>query len=193
MLKRLYNWTLSLAARPRSQAWLAGVSFIESSFFPIPPDVMLLPMCLAKPNRALVFAAICTAASVAGALFGYFIGAVFFETIGQPLLALYGYEDKFAEFQHIFEQQGWIWVAIFGLTFLPFKVITIASGVGGLSLGPFFLATVASRGLRFFLVAGLLRVFGTQISAFIEKRFNLVVSVFTLLLVGGFLLVSLWT
>lgn len=190
MLKRLYNWTLSLASHRHAPAWLGGVSFVESSFFPIPPDVMLLPMCLAQPRKALFYALVCTVASVLGAMLGYAIGALFFETIGQPVLAFYGYEDKFMEFQRVFKEQGWIWVAIFGLTFLPFKVITIASGLAGLSFGPFLIASIASRGTRFFLVAGLLRLFGEPIAAFIEKRFNLVVSVFTLLLIGGFLAIS---
>lgn len=191
MLKRLYHWTLSLAAHRRAPQWLAGVSFIESSFFPIPPDVMLLPMCLAKPQRALVYAGICTLASVAGALLGYAIGAVFFDVIGQPVLAFYGYEDKFLEFQTVFEEHGWLMVAVFGLTFLPFKVITIASGLAGLPLVPFLLASLGSRAVRFFAVAGLLRIFGAPIAAFIEKRFNLVVSTFTLLLVGGFVAIAL--
>lgn len=190
MLKRLYNWTLSLAAHRHAPAWLGGVSFIESSFFPIPPDVMLLPMCLAQPRKALYYALVCTAASVLGALLGYAIGAVFFETIGQPVLAFYGYEEKFMEFQRVFKEQGWIWVAIFGLTFLPFKVITIASGLAGLPLGPFILASIGSRAARFYLVAGLLRAFGAPIAAFIEKRFNLVVSVFTFLLIGGFVAIK---
>lgn len=190
MLKRLYNWTLSLAGHRHAPGWLAGVSFIESSFFPIPPDVMLLPMCLAKPKRALFYALVCTIASVAGAVLGYAIGALFFDTIGQPLLAFYGYEGKFMEFQRVFKEQGWIWVAIFGLTFLPFKVITIASGVAGLAFGPFILAAIASRAVRFFLVAGLLALLGEPIAAFIEKRFNLVVTVFTVLLIGGFFAIS---
>lgn len=190
MLKRLYNWTLSLAGHPKAPAWLGAVSFIESSFFPIPPDVMLLPMCLAKPKRALWYALVCTIASVAGAMLGYAIGSVFFDTIGQSILSFYGYEEKFAEFSRIFNEQGWIWVALFGLTFLPFKVITIASGVAGLAFPPFIIAAIASRGTRFFLVAGLLRLFGAPIAAFIEKRFNLVVTGFTVLLIGGFLLVS---
>ncbi|MEO0412927.1 MAG: YqaA family protein [Pseudomonadota bacterium] len=191
MLKRLYDWTLSLAVHRRAPQWLAGVSFIESSFFPIPPDVMLLPMCLAKPRRALFYAAICTLASIAGALLGYAIGAVFFDVIGQHVLAFYGYEEKFIEFQSVFEEHGWLMVAVFGLTFLPFKVITIASGLAGLPLAPFLLASFGSRAVRFFTVAGLLRVFGAPIAAFIEKRFNLVVSVFTLLLVGGFVAIAL--
>ncbi|MEM7568889.1 MAG: YqaA family protein [Pseudomonadota bacterium] len=191
MLKRLYDWTLSLARHPRAVPWLAGVSFVESSFFPIPPDVMLLPMCLAKPKRALFYALICTIASVAGALLGYAIGAVFYDVIGQPVLAFYGYEDKFLEFQSIFEEHGWLMVAVFGLTFLPFKVITIASGLAGLPIVPFLLASIGSRGVRFFAVAGLLRLFGEPIAAFIEKRFTLVVSVFTFLLLAGFAVIAL--
>lgn len=190
MLKRLYNWTLSLASHRMAPAWLGTVSFMESSFFPIPPDVMLLPMCLSRPKKALFYALVCTIASIAGAMLGYAIGALFFETIGQPVLAFYGYEEKFLKFTQVFNEQGWIWVAIFGLTFLPFKVITIASGVSGLAFWPFILASIASRGTRFFLVAVLLRLFGAPIGAFIEKRFNLVVTVFTLLFVGGFLLIS---
>ncbi|MEM1018953.1 MAG: YqaA family protein [Pseudomonadota bacterium] len=190
MLKRLYDWTLSLAQHKRAPHWLAGISFIESSFFPIPPDVMLLPMCLARPKSALSYAAICTLASVAGALLGYAIGAVFYDTIGGPILAFYGYEEKFLEFQAIFAEHGWLMVAVFGLTFLPFKVITIASGLAGLPLLPFLLASIGSRGVRFFLIAALLWAFGARIASFIEKRFSLLVSVFTLLLVGGFVAIA---
>lgn len=191
MLKRLYDWTLSLAQHRRAPHWLAAVSFIESSVFPIPPDVMLLPMCLARPQKALFYAFVCTLASVAGALLGYAIGAVFYDVIGQPVIAFYGYEDKFEEFKSIFDTHGWLMVAVFGLTFLPFKVITIASGLAGLPIVPFLLAAIGSRGVRFFAVAGLLRLFGQPIADFIEHRFNLVVTVFTLLLVGGFAAIAL--
>jgi len=192
MLKKLYTWTLALAAHRRAPMYLGGISFIESSVFPIPPDVMLLPMCLSQPRKALFFALVCTIGSVAGAMLGYAIGSIFFETIGEPILAFYGYEEQFTDFQRIFSERGWLWVAIFGLTFLPFKVITIASGVAGLSFPPFLLASIAARGVRFFLVAGLLRAFGAPIAAFIENYFNYAVSAFTFLLVGGFLAISLW-
>ena len=186
MLRRLYDWTMGLAAHPRARPALAAVSFVESSFFPIPPDVMLLPMVLADRRNAFRIAAICTIASVAGGFFGYAIGYFLYEAVGQPLLAFYGYAEKFAEFQGGYNEYGaWI-VAFFGLTPFPYKVITIASGVTQLDLLTFGLASVVSRGARFFLVAALLWRFGEPIRAFIERYLGLLTILFFVLLFGGF-------
>lgn len=189
MIRRLYDWTLSLAGHRRAEPALAAVSFVESSFFPIPPDVMLLPMVLARPHAAWRIAAICTVASVAGALLGYLIGWGFFEGIARPILDFYGKGDDFAEFAVRYNEWG-AWAVLFaGITPFPFKVITIASGATGLSLPVFIISSIVARGLRFFLVAGLLRAFGPSIRDFIERQLGLVFTVFCVLLVGGFALV----
>jgi membrane protein YqaA with SNARE-associated domain len=191
MIRRLYDWTMALAARPTATRWLAAVSFIESSIFPIPPDVMLAPMCLARRDRALWYAAVCTIASVLGGLAGYAIGFFLFDTVGQAILEFYGYGEKFATFRDEFNRMGWALVLIAGFTPFPFKVITIASGVTGLSLITFVLAAIISRAGRFFLVAGLFYFFGAPVKAFIEKRLEWVTVAFTVLLIGGFLAVKL--
>ena len=186
MLKALYDWTMRLAAHRHAQWALAGVSFIESSVFPIPPDVMLIPMVLAQRARAWLIALNCTVASVLGGLAGYAIGYLAFETVGRPVLAFYGYEDPFAAFQERFNAWCFWWVAFAGVTPFPFKVITITSGVTGLDLVTFAIASAVSRGLRFFAVAALLWKFGPPIRDFIERRLNLLFTVFMALLIGGF-------
>ncbi len=188
MLRRIYDWTMSLAGHRHALPALAGVSFVESSVFPVPPDVMLIPMVLADRARAWRIALVCTVASVIGGFAGYAIGAFLFETVGQPLLDFYGYGAKFAEFQGRYNEWGaWI-VFIAGLTPFPYKVITIASGVTGLDLIVFGVASVLARGLRFYIVAGLLWYFGQPIRRFIENNLGLLTIVFCVLLVGGFVL-----
>lgn len=190
MLRALYDWTLSLARHRHAAPALAAVSFTESSFFPIPPDIMLIPMVIAERARAWSYALLCTFASVLGGAFGYLIGFFLFETIGEPLLQLYGYQDKFATFAESYNQFGaWI-VFIAGVTPIPFKVITIASGTVGLNFATFMLASLLARGLRFFTVAALLYFFGPPIRAFIERHLSLVFTVFCVLLVGGFVVVK---
>lgn len=185
MIRRLYDWVMRLAAHRHAPWALAGVSFAESSFFPIPPHVMLIPMVLADRNKAWRYAAIATAASVIGGLFGYMIGYFLFEVVGQPLLALYGAEEKFQKFASQYNDYGaWI-VFFFGVTPFPYKVITIASGATQLNVGVFLLASVISRSIVFFLIAGLLYAFGPPIRAFIEKRLALVTTVFVIVLFGG--------
>lgn len=187
MLRQLYDFTMSLAAKPRAKWFLGGISFIESSVFPIPPDVLLIPMVLANRAQAWRIAFICSIFSVLGGLFGYLIGAVFFDWIGAPIIEFYGYADKFDRFKDAYnEWGGWI-VAFFGLTPFPYKVITIASGVTHLNLAVFITASVLSRSLRFFLVAGLLWKFGEPIRDFIEKYLGLLTVVFFVLLIGSFL------
>ena len=190
MLRRLYDWTMSLARTPHAERALAGISFAESSFFPIPPDVLLIPMVLAERLKWARYAAGCTLASVTGALLGYFIGAVLFEAVGRPILEFYGYMAKFEEFQEAFNRWGLLIVFVFGgLTPLPYKVITIASGLTGLSLPVFFISSVLARGTRFFLVAGLLYWFGEPIRVFIERHLGLLFTLFMVLLIGGFVAV----
>jgi membrane protein YqaA with SNARE-associated domain len=189
MLRRLYDRTMALAGGRYAVPALAGVSFAESSFFPIPPDVMLIPMALANRARALWYALIATVFSVAGGLLGYVIGAFLFDQLAQPLLVFYGYMDRFETFSGWFNERGaWI-VLIAGVTPFPYKVITIASGATGLSLPVFIIASIIARAARFFVVAGLLYYFGPPIRDFIERRLGLVFTVFVLLLIGGFAVV----
>ena len=190
MLRRLYDWTISLALSPYALWALAIVSFVESSFFPIPPDVLMIPMIIARPSRAFLIAGVATVASVAGGMFGYYIGAALMDTVGQPILEFYGKADSFAEMSAVFNEYGAWAVVIAGVTFLPFKVVTIASGVTGLPLGVFIVSSIFARALRFFLVAALLWKFGAPIRDFIEKRLGLMFVLFCLLLVGGFGLVG---
>jgi len=189
MLRRLYDWTMSLASGRHAPAALGAVSFAESSFFPIPPDILLIPMVIAQRARAFAYAALCTVTSVLGGAAGYAIGAFLFVQMAEPILTFYGYMDKFETFRGNFNEYGaWI-VFIAGVTPFPYKVITIASGATGLSLPVFMLASVLARGLRFFAVAGLLYLFGPPIRTFIEQRLGLVFSVFMVGLVGGFALI----
>ncbi|HQF30092.1 MAG TPA: YqaA family protein [Hyphomicrobiales bacterium] len=190
MLRRLYDWTMDLAASRHAPHALAAISFAESSFFPIPPDTLLIPMVLAERRKAWWYATLCTIASVIGGFAGYFIGAVLFEELARPLLDFYGYGTKFDTFAARYNEWGaWI-VFIAGVTPFPYKVITIASGATGLPLPVFSVASVLARGLRFFLVAGLLYWLGPPIRDFIERRLGLVFTVAMVLLVGGFALVK---
>jgi membrane protein YqaA with SNARE-associated domain len=192
MLHRLYERTLALAASPRAPLWLAGIAFAESSFFPIPPDVLLIPMALARPQRAWFLAAVCTVASVIGGALGYYIGYAVFDQLARPLIDFYGYGARFAAFQAMYAQYGlWI-VLIKGLTPIPYKIVTIASGAAHFDFWVFMLASLATRGARFFLVAGLIRLFGTSVRDFIERRLTLVTSAVAVGVIGGFLLLRLF-
>jgi membrane protein YqaA with SNARE-associated domain len=186
MLKRLYHWTLAKAAHEKAPHWLAAISFIESSFFPIPPDVMLAPMCLAKPERAFRYALICTIASVLGALLGYAIGFFLFETIGRAILDFYGLAGPFEEFKTNFNEQGWLIVLLAGFTPLPFKVITIAAGATAMPLYVLVAASVVARSARFFLVGALLWKFGQPMQDWIDRHFAIATTVLGVLFVGGF-------
>lgn len=186
MIRRLYDWTLSLSAHPRALWALAAVSFVESSFFPIPPDILMIPMILAQPRKAWLIALVCTVSSVLGGLFGYFIGAVLFETIGQAIFDFYGKADAVLSFNERFNAYGAWAVLVAGVTPFPYKVITIMSGWTGLSIPVFIVASVVARGLRFFIVAALLWKFGAPIRAFIEKYLGLLFTLFVILLIGGF-------
>ena len=186
MLRRLYDWTMHLAGHRRALLALAVISFAESSIFPIPPDVLLIPMILAARQRAWLIATVCTAASVVGGVFGYAIGALLFDTLGQPIVEFYGYLDRYQEFRAGYEEWGaWI-VAGAGFTPFPYKVITITSGVMQLDFAVFMLASVVSRGARFFLVAALLWYFGPPIRTFIERYLAQLTLLFFVLLFGGF-------
>lgn len=186
MLRRLYDWIMRLAESPRAFWALALVSFVESSFFPIPPDPMLIPMVLANRKKAWLFAATATVASVLGGIGGYYIGHSL-EALGQTILTFYGYGTAMADFQKMFAEWGlWI-ILIKGLTPIPYKFVTIASGMADFDLKIFILASIATRGARFFLIATLLYFFGEPVRDFIEKRLTLVTTLFFVLLVGGFI------
>lgn len=190
MLKRLYDWTLSMAQHPRALWALALVAFVESSVFPIPPDILMIPLIVARPKDAFKIAFVATLASVAGGMLGYFIGYGAFETIGRPVLEFYGKDAYFEEFKETYNLYGAWAVLIAGVTPFPYKVITILSGATALSLPVFIAASVAARALRFFIVAALLWKFGEPIRDFIEKRLGLMFTLFVILLVGGFAVVK---
>ncbi|NKB44922.1 MAG: DedA family protein [Alphaproteobacteria bacterium] len=190
MIRRLYDWTLSLAGRKNALTLLAIVAFVESSVFPIPPDVLILPMILAAREKAWKIAAVATVASVLGGLAGYAIGLFLFETLGQPLISFYGYAEDFSQFQTLYQDWG-AWIVFgAGLTPFPFKVITIASGAVALDPVVFVLAAILARGLRFYVEAALLWKYGPPIKSFVEKRLGLVTLIAFLLLVGGFAAIS---
>ena len=190
MIRRLYDWTLSLAQHPHALWALAVVAFIESSFFPIPPDVLMIPMIIARPNRAFLIAGVALLASVLGGLLGYAIGALAFDTLGRPILEAMGKGDAMEEFSTRFNDLGFWAVLTAGVTPFPFKVITIMSGWTGMPLFTFITTSILARALRFFLVAGLLWQFGPPIRDFIEKRLGMVFTVFIVLLIGSFFLVK---
>jgi membrane protein YqaA with SNARE-associated domain len=190
MFQRLYDWTLSLATHRHAMRALAVVSFVESSVFPIPPDALLIPMVLADRARAWRMAAVCTVASVLGGILGYAIGYFLFETVGRPILDFYGYQEEFQRFADAYNEWGlWI-ILIKGLTPIPYKLVTIASGVAHFDPTVFILASIATRGARFFLVAALLRRFGPPIRTFVEKNLTAVATTALLLIVGGFVAVK---
>lgn len=187
MLRSLYTRLQRLSARDDAVWWMSAISFAESSFFPLPPDVMLVPMCLARPKLAWFYAGLCTLASVIGGLLGYAIGALLYESVGMFLIQLYGYGAKVDAFTEAYQRYGhWI-ILIKGLTPIPYKVVTITSGFAHYSLFWFVVLSAITRGLRFFMVAGLLYWIGPTARTFIEERLGLVTAVFAVVLVGGFI------
>ena len=188
MLRPLYDKVLALSASRHALPALAAVSFAESSFFPVPPDVLLVPMALARPERARLYAFVCTIASVLGGLAGYAIGALLYDTLGKWLISIYGYGDGIEAFRQAYAAWGaWI-ILIKGLTPIPYKIVTIASGFAGYDLLAFTVLSLITRGARFFLTAELLRIYGQPIRGFIEERLTLVTSGFLAVVVGGFVI-----
>jgi membrane protein YqaA with SNARE-associated domain len=185
MLRRLYNWCIAAADKPYA-TWLMGaVSFMESSFFPIPPDAMLIPMSLARPDKAFYYATVCTVTSVAGGVMGYLIGAVLYDSVGLWLIKLYGYGDKVEAFRAAYvEWGGWI-ILIKGVTPIPYKIVTIASGFAGYNLLMFVLLSCVARGMRFYLAAFLLHRYGAQARAIIEERLGFWVTISAIVLIAG--------
>ena len=190
MIKALYDWTMRLGTSKYGFYGLLFIAFIESSFFPIPPDILLIPMVLSARTKAFKFAFWATVASVAGGMLGYAIGMFGYEVIGKPLLAFYNYQDQFEVFKDKFNEWGAWAVFVTGVTPFPYKVITITSGVTGLDFFTFMITSVAARGARFFLVAGLLYYFGKPIKIFIEKYLGILAIVFCVLLIGSFALIK---
>jgi membrane protein YqaA with SNARE-associated domain len=190
MLRRLYAWTLARAESPHALLVLIAISFAESSFFPVPPDVLLIPMVLAQRKRALVLAAWCTAASVVGGMVGYGIGSLLYESLGRWIINLYGYGSGVEAFRQMYAEWGaWI-ILLKGLTPIPFKLVTIASGFSGYNFGLFVLLSIITRGIRFCLVAGVLAYYGEPIRDFMEKRLEAVMLGMVAIVISGFVIVK---
>ncbi len=187
LLRPLYDWTLRLAETPYALWALAAISFVESSVFPIPPDLLLIPMILARPDRAWLIAGVCTLASVAGGMAGWGLGYFLLEEVGRPVLELYGKADLIEPAKAQFNEWG-VWAVVFaGITPFPYKVITIAAGMAEMNIWAFALASVFARGIRFFLIAALLWKYGERMRVFIEERLGLLATLALVLLFGGFL------
>jgi membrane protein YqaA with SNARE-associated domain len=186
MFNRFYHWVLSLSESPNAPAALAAVAFAESSFFPIPPDVILVPMSLAQPQRAWRYAAICTIASVAGGMVGYAIGALLFDTVGQWLIHAYGYGERVAALKETYAHWGALVILIKGLTPIPYKLVTIVSGLLGYNFAIFVLLSILTRGARFFLLAGALNLFGDPLRLALERHFALFMGIIAVTIVAGF-------
>ena len=191
MFRPMYDWVLRMAHHRHALRSLAVVSFAESSFFPIPPDVMVVPMVLARRDQAYLIATVCTVASVIGGIFGYAIGHYLMESIGQWLVQLYHMESKFEALRHGYDQYGAAIILLKGLTPIPFKLVTIASGLFHFNFPLFVILATITRAARFFIIAALLKRFGEPMQAFIEKRLNLFAWGFLILLAGGFAAVAL--
>ncbi|MEE8175141.1 MAG: YqaA family protein [Gemmatimonadota bacterium] len=192
-LRRLYHWVLGWADRPGGPAALFGIAVVESSIFPIPPDALLIPLALGRPKRAWRFAALCTVGSILGAIIGYLMGSALYETVGRPIVEFYGYSGQYAAIGDAYSQNLVIALGTAGFTPIPFKVFTIAAGGFHVPFIPFVLVTAVSRGMRFFLVAGLIRAFGDPIREFIDRYLNLLTIVFAALLIGGFLALGVFS
>jgi membrane protein YqaA with SNARE-associated domain len=190
MMRRAYDWMMRAASHEKAPQALFWVAFVESSVFPIPPDVMLIPMILANRAKAWLYAAICTVGSVLGGVAGYAIGYFLYETLGHWLISVYGLGAQFEAYRAAYNEWGlWI-ILIKGMTPIPYKLVTIASGAAAFNFWVFIAASIVTRGARFFLVAGLLYWVGSPIREFIERRLTLVTTVFAILLVGGFVAVK---
>ncbi|TKJ32537.1 cytochrome B [bacterium (candidate division B38) B3_B38] len=188
-LKRLYQWVLHWAETPYGSWALFLLAVAESSFFPVPPDVLLIALAISKPLKSFKYALICTLGSVIGGVFGYMIGVQFFSLIGEPILNFYGIMDKYYRIQALYIKYNALAVGIAGFSPIPYKVFTIAAGACRIDFTIFMLASAVSRAGRFFLVGGLLRLFGPQIRGWIEKYLNLLTLIFVILLVGGFIII----
>jgi membrane protein YqaA with SNARE-associated domain len=186
MLRKVYDWCIAAAYKPYA-LWLMGlVSFVESSFFPIPPDTMLIPMSLARPDKAWSYATVCTITSVAGGVLGYAIGAYLYDTVGHWLIALYGYGDKVEAFREAYARWGTVIILLKGLTPIPYKIVTITSGFAGYNIWLFIILSIITRGARFYIEAIVLNRWGDWIRERIERHLTLFVILFLVVLVLGF-------
>jgi membrane protein YqaA with SNARE-associated domain len=189
MLRRLYDWTMRKAEGPHALLALVAVSFAESSFFPVPPDTLLVPMALAQRKRALTFAAWCTAASVIGGMAGYAIGALLYESLGKWIVGVYNLSSGMEEFRARYAEWGMWIILLKGMTPIPYKLVTIASGFSGYNFGLFVLLSIITRGIRFFLVAGLVSYYGEPIRGFLERRLEAVALATAAIVIAGFAIV----
>jgi membrane protein YqaA with SNARE-associated domain len=189
-VRRLYDWTLSWADRPGGTWALFLLAVAESSFFPIPPDVLLIALAIGRPKRAMWFAVVCTAGSVIGGMIGYYIGWSLFEQVGRPVLEFYGATAKFDQVGQLYRENLVLALGTAGFTPIPYKVFTIAGGAFAVPFLPFVLISIVSRGLRFFLVAGLIYAVGPRVKTFIDRYFNLLTIVFVVVLVLGFYVIK---
>jgi membrane protein YqaA with SNARE-associated domain len=190
VIQKLYDWTIEKAKSPASEKWLGGIAFAESSFFPLPIDLMLIPMMIADRMKAWRLATITTIMSVLGGVAGYAIGAFLYELLGKSIIEFYGYQDKFVSLQEIFAEHGVLFLLIAGFTPMPFKVVTITAGVVSMNPLVFTLASIPARGARFFLLAGLIWKFGEPIKEFIEKRLAIVTTGMIVLGILGFVAIK---
>ncbi|MBU0650725.1 DedA family protein [bacterium] len=192
LFRKLYDWVLHWAKTPYGPIALFLLAFSESSFFPIPPDILLLALCISVPKKSFKYALICSIGSVLGGVFGYIIGVYFFDLLGRPILELYNLMDKYEYIQHIYNKYDALAVGIAGFTPIPYKIFTIAAGVCKINFYIFVLASLISRSLRFFILAALIFKFGKGIKEFIEKYFNLLSIGFVVALIGGFWLIKIF-
>lgn len=190
MIQRLYRWTLSLADSPRAPWALGVIAFAESSFFPLPPDLILVPMSLARPKRAWFYAGLCTIASVLGGMLGYLIGSALYESVGRPLIHLYGYDQKAQVLRSCYDSYGWLIILVKGLTPIPFKLVTIVSGFAGYNIVLFVALSLLTRGARFYILAGILHRFGDPIRAALDRHFATFMALILAMIVFGFWVVS---
>ncbi len=191
MIRKTYDWVMQWSSSPYAGWALFWLALVESSFFPVPPDVLLMAMSLSVPAKAFVYAAISSVGSVLGGMLGYFLGFGFMEALGRPILDWYGVMDKFDKISGFYQEYDAWAVAIAGFTPLPYKVFTIAAGACEINFFIFVLASLLSRSARFFIVAGLNYKFGVPVNVFIEKYFNILTIVFAVLLIGGFVLIKM--
>jgi membrane protein YqaA with SNARE-associated domain len=185
MLRRLYDWCIAAAGKPYASWAMGTVSFVESSFFPVPPDVMLIPLSLARPDRAFFYATLCTWTSVLGGLLGYAIGAILYDSVGQWLIALYGYGDKVEAFREAYNHYGALIIILKGLTPIPYKIVTITSGFAGFNIFLFVLCSIVARGIRFYAIALLLSRYGPRARVILEERLGFWVTVGAIVVVAG--------
>jgi len=189
-IRRLYDWTIQWAERPHSTWALFILAFCESSFFPIPPDVLLIALAVALPSKSFKYALICSAGSIIGGCFGYFIGYQFFEYVGRPIISFYNITELFDAVSTQYKNNAFAAIAVAGFTPIPYKVFTISAGVCKVNIFTLILASALSRSARFFMVAGLFYLFGPKIKTFIEKYFNILSIIFVILLISGFVAIK---